>query len=108
MNPQLIELADGILIEVEPTQNFATLVDAGSPPIEKVDAAINKITPVITKLGQSIAAAWHELNKGMTITETEIEIGLSFEAEGNIYVTKATGNANLKITLTLKPQEDKD
>jgi hypothetical protein len=28
---------------------------------------------------------------------------LGFEAQGNLYITKAKGNANLKVTLTLRP-----
>ena len=55
-----------------------------------------------------VEAAWQELNKEMTIAETQIELGLSFEGEGNVYVTKATAGANLTITMTLKPPESVD
>lgn len=49
--------------------------------------------------------AWDELNQDMHIERAEIELGLSFEGEGNIYVTKATASANLVVKLQLKPKE---
>lgn len=33
-----------------------------------------------------------------------MELGLGFEAEGNLYITKAKGNANLLVRFTLKPK----
>ena len=42
----------------------------------------------------------------MNIEQAEIQLGLSFEAEGNLYITKAKGNANLTIKLTLKPKSN--
>lgn len=33
-----------------------------------------------------------------------MELGLGFEAEGNLYITKAKGNANLTVKLKLAPK----
>lgn len=41
----------------------------------------------------------------MDIERAEIELGLSFEGEGNLYVTKSSAGANLKVKLSLKPKE---
>lgn len=42
----------------------------------------------------------------MSIEQAEVELGLSFEGEGNLFVTKSTLGANLKIKLILKPKEE--
>lgn len=46
---------------------------------------------------------WKELNKELLVDAAEVELGLGFEAEGNLYITKAKGSANLVVRLTLKP-----
>jgi len=104
MPTQLIELEDGTLIEVDHLAG-AVQKTAGGSAIQHVDKTIDRVTPVLARVGQAVAAAWRELNKDMTITETQIELGLSFEGEGNVYVTKATAGANLVVTLTLKPPD---
>lgn len=40
----------------------------------------------------------------MNIEQAEIELGLSFEGEGNLYITKSKAGASLTVKLTLKPK----
>jgi hypothetical protein len=46
------------------------------------------------------------MNKEMEIEQAEVEIGFSFEAEGNLYITKSKASANLTVKLTLKPTKE--
>jgi hypothetical protein len=39
------------------------------------------------------------------IEQAEIELGISFEAEGNLYIAKSKTTANLNIKLILKPNK---
>jgi hypothetical protein len=41
----------------------------------------------------------------MNIEQAEIELGLSFEGEGNLYVTKSKLGANLTVKLVLTPKD---
>jgi hypothetical protein len=41
----------------------------------------------------------------MHIEQAEVEIGLSFEGQGNLYVAKSAIGANLTVKLVLKPKE---
>lgn len=81
MATKLIQLQDGISVEIEvpgdqPQQISGSFAD-------KVGAALDKIQPILVKICQPISAAWKEINKEMLIEQAEVELGLSFEGEGN-------------------------
>ncbi len=105
MANKLIELEDGkeegILVEVEVPGDQVEAISGGAA--DKVKSAIDKIKPIILKTCKPIAEVWKELDKDMHVEQAEVQLGLGFEAEGNLYVTKAKGNANLTVKLTLKP-----
>jgi hypothetical protein len=44
------------------------------------------------------------MNQDMILEQAEVEIGFSFEGEGNVYVTKAKASSNLTVKLILKPK----
>lgn len=105
MASRLIELEDGTLVEIEVPENEAQPISGGAA--DRIsDSTIDKIKPIILKACKPISEVWKELNKDMSIEQAEIELGLGFEAEGNLYITKAKGNANLMVRLTLKPKSD--
>lgn len=101
MSSKLIELQDGVFVEVEdPTEvdqqlngNFA----------DKVNTNIDKIKPILISVAKPISATWKEINKTMFVEQAEVELGLSFDMEGNLYITKASIAANLTVRLVLKP-----
>jgi hypothetical protein len=100
---KLVELNDGILVEIE-------VRDEDVEPIsgklaERIDASLDAIQPVLLRICRPIVAIWKEINQEMHIEQTEIELGLSFEGEGNLYITKAKAGANLTVKLVFKPPE---
>jgi len=74
--------------------------------MEKYTTHLLKISETLLKAVQPITSVWKELNKDLLIDQAEIELGLGFEAEGNLYITKAKGNANLVVRLRLKPNPE--
>jgi hypothetical protein len=104
MATKLIELEDGTLVEVEVPEDQAQQIS--SRFADRVSTTFDKIQPILVKTCRPIAAAWKEINQEMQIEQAEIEIGFSFEGEGNIYVTKAKAGSNLKVKLVLKPKVD--
>ena len=104
MSTKLIQLQDGTLVEIESLGNQTEEISGGVA--EKVSATVGKIEPILLQVLKPISSAWKEINKDMCIEKAEIELGLSFEIEGNIYVTKSTANANLVVKLILKPKPD--
>ena len=101
MASKLIKLEDGTLVEVEVTGKEVQQIAGGLA--EKVDATINKIKPVLLKTCQPIVAAVKDLREEVDLEQVEVEVGLSFDIEGNVYVAKAKAGANIKVKLTLKP-----
>lgn len=99
---KLIELEDGTLIEVEVLEEQAQQISHRFA--DKVNTTFDKIQPILVKTCRPIAAAWREINQEMQIEQAEVEIGFSFEGEGNVYVTKAKAGSNLKVKLILKPK----
>jgi Trypsin-co-occurring domain 1 len=99
METKLIKLEDGTLIEVE-IKGTARQISGGI--VDKVNGTFDKIQPILVNTCRPVVAAWRELNADMQIEQAEIEIGFSFEGEGNIYITKAKASSNLKVKLVLK------
>jgi hypothetical protein len=102
MANKLIELEDGILVEVEVPEDQAKQISGSLA--DRVGTTFDKIRPVLVKTCRPIAAAWKEINQEMEIEQAEIQIGFSFEGEGNLYVTKSKAGANLTVKMTLKPK----
>lgn len=105
MPSKLIELEDGTLIEIEQRKGGDQEISGGAADRIK-DVTIDKIKPLILKAAKPISEVYQELNKGMEVRQAEVELGLGFEAEGNLYITKAKGNANLLVKLTLAPKAE--
>lgn len=100
----LIELEDGILVEVDAPLDFVQPMSSDSA--ERVNKTIEALlTPILKKTAQSIKAVWTELNKDMVIEKAEIELGLGFEFEGSVFIAKAKTNSSLSVKLCLVAPE---
>ncbi len=104
MSSKLIELQDGTLVQVDIFGEQVEQISGGTA--DKVSSALTRIKPILINACKPLNAAWHELNKDMNVEQAEVELGLSFETEGNLYITKSKANANLTIKLTFKPKSE--
>jgi hypothetical protein len=102
MASKLIELEDGVLVEVAVPDNEAQQIS--SRAAEAVSATFDKIKPILKKTVRPIAEIWDELNQDVELEAAEVEVNFSFEGEGNIYITKAKTGANLSVKLIMKPK----
>ncbi|MGK7944335.1 MAG: CU044_2847 family protein [Microcystaceae cyanobacterium] len=101
MGKKLIETEDGILVEVEVARESVEEISGGFA--QRVGETFDCVHPLLVKSCRPIVKAWKELNQEMKVEQAEVELGLSFTGEGNLYITKATTSANLKIKLVLSP-----
>ena len=104
MATKLIQLEDGTYIEVEVSEDKAQPISKRHA--EQVKASFDKIQPILENLGEPIAAAFRELNTKIQVEQAEVDVGFSFEGEGNVYVTKARAGATLNVKLVVKPRPD--
>lgn len=100
MATKLIRLKDDTLVQVEVPEGEVQQI-VGSKA-KKVGAAFDEIKPILLKTCQPIATALKEVRDEVGLEQVEMELGLSFEVEGNVYITKATLGANVIVRMTLK------
>jgi len=107
MPTKLIRLDDETLIEVEVLPDEAQAISGGSaePVNTSFDKVFDQIRPTLLKVCKPFANTWKELNQEVKVEQAEVELGFSFEGEGNLYITKAKAGANLSVKLVLKPKE---
>lgn len=105
MASKLIKLEDGILVEVEVAKDETQQIAGGVA--KKVDATLEKIKPVLLKICQPIVASVKNLREDVDLEQVEVEVALSFDLEGNIYVAKTNFGANVLVRMTLKKTETK-
>uniref|UniRef100_UPI004057AE95 CU044_2847 family protein n=1 Tax=Candidatus Electronema sp. TaxID=2698783 RepID=UPI004057AE95 len=105
MPNQLIELQDGLLVEVEVPPDQVRQISGGLP--EQVDKSIDAVYTLLLNACRPVVSVWSELNKDMSISGAEVELQLGFSASGSVFLAKANGSANLKIKLSISPKSDK-
>lgn len=103
MTTKLIELSDGLLVEVAADEDAVQQISAGSA--DRVDRALDGARSLLKKAVQPVVSVWDELNQDLTIETVEIQLALGFEAEGNLFVARGTGSANITFTLTVSPNK---
>ena len=101
MASELIKLQDGTLVEIENSDNDIEQISGGVA--NRVDESIDIIAPLLKRAIAPIRDTFDELNKDMSIEKAEIELGIGFEASGDIFIVKGKGKANLSIKITLLP-----
>ena len=104
MNKSLIQLEDKTLVEVEIPEDKISKISGGI--FHKVDSTFDKIKPIILNICNPITEICHVINQKADVENFEIKIGFSFEGEGNLYITKGKAEANLEVTITVKPNNN--
>lgn len=102
MNSKLIRLEDGMFVEIEVPAGQAQPLAGGAAEIVNTKL-LDKIQPILLNICRPITEVWKQLNQQMRIEQAEVELGLSFEGEGNLFITKSKAGANLTVKLVLKP-----
>lgn len=98
---KLIRLSDDTLVEVATDEGESQPMASGANLIQS--SSLDKIEPIMLKACRAISNTWRTLSEEIKIEKTEVELGLSFEGQGNLYITKAKAGANFTVKLTIKP-----
>ncbi len=104
MASKLVELEDGILMEVDVQADQVMPIAGGGLQISQVSNSISSIEAILLKACKPVTNVFKELNKDMFVNEVEVGIELGLEAEGNFFIAKGKSNASLSITLKLTPK----
>jgi len=104
VSKKLIELENGLLMEVDVPQSEIEMISGGSDMVEKVNKSMDTVKEMLIKSVEPITQAYEALNQDVVLEKAEVEIGIGFSAEGNIFIAKGKGSANLKVKLILSPK----
>jgi Trypsin-co-occurring domain 1 len=102
MATKLVRLGDGILVEVEVPPDEAQEISGGTA--STVDATLEQIRPIILAAAQPIMEAWGELAEGSRVDHVQVELGLSLEGEGSLYLTRSKSEATITLSVELRPR----
>ena len=105
MSKKLIELENGLMMEVDIPTEEIEMISSGGDVIDKVNSSMGTIENILIQSVQPIINTYKTLSEDITISSAKIEVGIGFSAEGNIFIAKGNANANLKVKLILKPKE---
>jgi len=104
MGTRLIKLKDGTVVEVDSAPGEPMEI-CGGVPDDVVDSAMDRIKPFLLHACEPITDAWKALSSSVKIEKAEIELGISFEGEGNLFIAKSKAGANFVVKMTFKPRE---
>ncbi len=107
MAMKLIKLDNGLMMEVEVSQNEIEEISGGrggDEVIDKVQSSMGTVEAILKESVKPIVSAYETLNQDVVLEKAEVEIGIGFSAEGNIFIAKGKGSANLKVKLVLSPK----
>jgi hypothetical protein len=108
MAMKLVKLDNGLLMEVEvdENQNGIQQINGGDKNeiLDRVEGSMIMVESMLIKSVEPITSAYKALNQDVMLERAEVEIGIGFSAEGNIFIAKGKGSANLKVKLVLSPK----
>ena len=99
---KVIPLEGDLSVEVKLDQDALEKLSS-DPLASKLGKGMALIRDAIQILAVEAAESARELRHKFDLTELEIEAGLGFQAEGNVFLVKGSGNANLKVKFKIKP-----
>ncbi len=97
---RLLETGDGILIEYESGKRDEKISSGSTKKIEK---GLEQIAPLLINACSNMKQIWSNAEAVDHVDQVQIQMGLNFEAGGNLYITQAKGGASISVTVTLKP-----
>lgn len=102
MATQLIPLKEGFQVEVEVDEQHTEQVSSMG---DRVEGALADVHGLLSQAVAPVTVVWGEMNRDLNISQVEIELALGFAAEGNLFLAKGKGSANITFKLTVQPSE---
>jgi hypothetical protein len=94
---KIITLKNDIQIEVDIDDTEAMEISDN----EFVDSSIDKIKTLLSNVCEPIAESIIELGENINVESTKVTVGVKVGVEGNFFVAKSTGEANIQVEMTL-------
>ena len=108
MSKKLIEMENGLIMEVEIQDNKVSQISSKGDVIKKVKSSMQRVEEMLVQSVKPIEHAYKTLNRDVCLEKAEIEIGIGFTFEGNAFIVKGNSSANLKVKLILSPKKEEN
>lgn len=104
MTAKFLELDKGVIVEIGgPLDERSEMHTATA---EKVDTTLAMVGSMLGRILEPIGKAIHGMKEALdtpvAVESAEVEIGVSFSAEGNLFIAKTTAEGNLTVKVTFK------
>lgn len=105
MGTSYLELADGIIVEIGSPGEKRKEMHSGD--LERVDSTFEMVGNIVEKIARPIGESFRNMQTALAIPieveKAEIELGISFAAEGTIFVAKSKAEGSLNIKIIFRP-----
>jgi len=95
----IIRFADGVMVEVAPNPTPGEPVSGRS--VERTSQAFQAAAEVVGLALKSVVSSVQRAVRESGASTAELEFGVGFSVEGNVYVTKISGEGNLTVKVTI-------
>jgi hypothetical protein len=104
MTTKFLELDDDVLVEIAAPAELrdemhSSTAEHVSTTMEMVAA---KIGDIVRPLGDSFTHLYDALDVPVAVDSAEVELGVSFSAEGQVFIAKAKAEGTLKVKVVFK------
>ena len=105
MATKFLEFKDGVIVEIGgPSDVRKQMHTASADQIDTtMDIVGTMLSRILVPIRNSFAGLQESLNVPVAVDSADVELGLSFSAEGNLFVTKSKAEGALKVKITFKP-----
>jgi hypothetical protein len=104
MSTKFLELKDGIIVEIGAPNEVREEMHTSTA--ERVDTTMRMVASmvgeIVRPLGDAFSHLYDALDVAMSVETAEVEMGLSFSAEGQIFIAKSKAEGTLKIKVIFK------
>ena len=104
MSTKFLELKDGVIVEIGAPSEVREEMHASTA--ERVDTTMRMVASmvgnIVRPLGDAFSHLYDALDVQIAVETAEVEMGLSFSAEGQIFIAKSKAEGTLKIKVVFK------
>lgn len=105
MGTKFLELKDGVIIQIDSPTDVKKEMHTSTA--EQVDTTMEMVGTMVSRILRPIGDAFRGLHETLgvpiAVATAEVELGLSFSAEGNLFVAKSKAEGTLNVKVAFKP-----
>jgi len=109
MATKFLEFKDGVIVEIGAPSDRRE--EMHTSDADRVDTTMEMVASMLDRIlrpiGDAFAGLRDALDVPIEVKEAEVELGVSFSAEGNLFVTKASAEGTLQVKVTFSPVTQK-